>query len=77
MAKRTNSKQLFKHFYLNDQLLQLLLVAIRMSNIITTENTPVRRIDIEWHLIINMAFTIFLPELDILDGSLFSVWLPL
>ena len=47
-----------------------------IGNIITTENTPVRRIGIEWYLfIINTAFTIFLPEPDILDGSLFSLLL--
>ena len=46
-----------------------------MGTIITTENTPVRRIGIRWYLIINTAFTIFLPESDILDDSLFSLWL--
>ena len=46
-----------------------------IGTIITTENTPVRRIGIEWHLIINTAFTIFLPESDILNDSLFSLWL--
>ena len=46
-----------------------------IGTIITTENTPVRRIGIEWYLIKNTAFTIFLPESDILDDSLFSLWL--
>ena len=50
-------------FYHHDQLLQLLLVAVRMSNTVITENKPVRRIGIEWHQIINTPFTLFLPDL--------------
>ena len=47
-----------------------------MGTIITTENTPATRTGIRWYLfIINTAFTIFLPESDILDDSLFSLWL--
>ena len=37
-----------------------------MSNIVTTENTPVRRTGTGWHLIINTAFTIFFPESDVM-----------
>ena len=71
---RTSSKQLFLKILQSDPTAATCW-QIHMGTIITTENTPVRRTGTGLHLIINTAFTILLPESDILDVSFCDYYL--